>query len=137
MRLPQRGLEQRLALVLAAARERDLPGVAAQVMPAAGEDRVQRAAVVLEDRHEDGRVLAPVHVHGLGLLGIEEATCEVLGGAQPSSTRSSNATSPSSVRCTGHLAAITRSFSICSSSRCGGILSTRSKRVGQPRSAGV
>ena len=137
VRLAQRRVEQRLVRVAAAAGERDLAGMAAQVVAAAGEDRVQRAARILEQRHEDGRVLAAVHVHRRGLVRLEEHGGELSGGAQASSTRSSNATSPSSVRCTGHLAAITCSRSICSSSRCAGILKTSSKRVGQPRSAGV
>ena len=81
------------------------------------------AAVVLEDGHEHGGVAAAVHVHGQRLVAAPSRTAaSSLGGAQASSTRSSNMTSPSSVRWTGHLAAITCSCSICSSSRCGGHL---------------
>ena len=71
VRLAQRGVDQLLAVVAPAARERDLAGVAAQVVAAAGEDGVQ-AAVVLEDRHEHGGVAAAVHVHGQRLLGRDQ-----------------------------------------------------------------
>ena len=135
VRLAQRGLDELLAGVAPPARERDLARVAAEVVPAAGEDGVQ--AVVLEHRHQHGRLLAAVHLHGHGLVGRHQGGGELVGDAQASSTRSWNMTSPSSVRCTGHLAAITFSRSICSSSRCGGIFSTSSNFVGQPRSAGV
>jgi hypothetical protein len=55
VRLAQRGLDQALARVAAPAGEGDLPGVAAQVGAALGQDRVQ-AAGVMEQRDEDGRV---------------------------------------------------------------------------------
>ena len=136
VRLAQRRVEQLLAVVAPAAGERDLARVAAQVVPAAREDGVQ-PAVALEHGNQHGGVAAAVHVHGQRLLGRDQDRGQLVGDAQASSTRSSNMTSPSSVRWTGHLAAITRSLSICSSSRCGGILSTSSNLVGQPRSAGV
>src|SRR4051812_14778007 len=46
-------------------------------------------------------------------------------------------TSPSSVRCTGHLAAMTRRRSTCSSESDSGRRTTIPNRVGHPRSAGV
>jgi hypothetical protein len=98
VRLAQRGVDERLAGVPAAAGERDLPGVSSQVVAPAGEDGVQGPALVLEHRHEHGRLLAAVDVHGGRLGGLEEPAGEVLRGAQARSTRSSNATSPSSVR---------------------------------------
>src|SRR5436190_11905891 len=52
------------------------------------------------------------------------------------STRSSNITSPSSVRWTGHLAAMVISRWTWSSVSSGARRTTTSKRVGQPRSAG-
>ena len=52
------------------------------------------------------------------------------------SSRSSNMTSPSSVRCTGHLAAIVMSFSRCSSGSSLGSWTTISNLVGEPRCAG-
>jgi hypothetical protein len=57
-------------------------------------------------------------------------------GAQMSSTCSSNMTSPSSARCTGHLAPICMSRSRCSSGSSLGNCTFISKRVGDPRWAG-
>ena len=137
VRLAQRGLDQRLAVVAAPARERDLARVALEVLAALGEDGVDVAGGVGEQRDEHGGVrAAAVDVHGDRLLGREERRAQILAQAQVSSTRSSKATSPSRVRCTGHLAAITCRRSTCSSLRCAGIRMISSKRVGQPRSAG-
>jgi hypothetical protein len=56
--------------------------VAAQVVAAAGEDGVQLAGRVGVERHQHGRVLSAVHVHGQRLLGVEEDGREV-GRGQP------------------------------------------------------
>ena len=57
-------------------------------------------------------------------------------GLYLSSIDSSNMTSPSSVRCTGHLAAICISFSRCSSGSSFGSSTAILKRVNEPRWAG-
>ena len=135
--LAQGGLDQRLAGIAAAARERDLARVAPEIVAALGEHGVQSLAGVDEQRHEHGGVrAAAMDLDRQRLLGRQERGAQIVAQAQLSSTRSSNATSPSSVRCTGHLAAITCRRSTCSSLRCPGIRMTSSKRVGQPRSAG-
>ncbi len=95
----------------------------AQVGAALGEHRVQRAGGVQVERHEHGGVpvAGDAQPHGLG--GIEQDGAQGrrdVRAGQASSTRSSNVTSPSSVRWTGHLAAITCSFSSCSSDRWAG-----------------
>ena len=70
--LAQRGQPQvGLVVVLASAGERDLAGVAAHVVAAPGEHRVQLAVGDVE-RHEHGRVDAPVHVERRGVPGVEE-----------------------------------------------------------------
>ena len=102
--------------VAAAARERDLPGVTAQVGAPPREDGVRLLVGVEKQRHE--------HRCGylVGKLG-QEVSAQALGRVCRAGTRttcSSNMTSPSSVRCTGHLAAITRSRSTCSSGRSSG-----------------
>src|SRR5690606_17172252 len=129
-----------LVVVLAPAGERDLAGVAAQVVAPAREDRVQ-APVGAVQRHEHGRVDAAVDVQGGRLGGVEQAGGELCGEVAQAvssavSTRSLNMTSPSSVRWIGHFAAITRSLATCSSVRWSERRSTRSNRVGVPRSAG-
>src|SRR6185503_11149127 len=108
-----------------------------EVVPALGEHDVDAAAGD-EQRHQHGGLLAPAaHLHPRRLLGLEQDVGELLAQCvYVSSMRSSKATSPSSVRWTGHLAAITCSRSTCSSLRCSGMRITSSKRVGQPRSAG-
>ena len=127
--------------VAAAAGERDLAGVALEVVAALGEDEMRLAVLVEVERGEDGGLGAAVDVDGQRGVGREQRAAELLRecgpGPQASSTRSSNRTSPSSVRCTGHLAAITRSFSTWSSDRWAGIRMTSLKFVAQPRSAGV
>src|SRR6185312_8088872 len=107
-------LAQVLARVLTAAGERDLARVPAHVAGPAGQDRVEVPVVEVEV-DEDRGVGAAVDVEAHRLLGIEqngaERAGEVLARAQEGararrSTRSSNMTSPSSVRCTGHFAAM-------------------------------
>ena len=89
---------------------------------------------------EDGGLGAAVDVDVARGLGREQRAAQLLGecgpGPQASSTRSSNRTSPSSVRWTGHLAAITRRRSTCSWLSESGRRRMIWKRVGQPRSAG-
>ena len=76
--LAQRGVAQILLLdVLSAARERDLAGVAPQVVPAPGEDRVELAVRDVE-RDEHGSVDPAVHVARGGFLGREEQGGELL-----------------------------------------------------------
>ena len=115
--------------------------MALEVVAALGEDEMQLARRVEVERGEDGRLGAAVDVDRQGRLGRQQRAAQLLGqcgpGPQASSTRSSKKTSPSSVRWTGHLAAITRSFSTCSSERLAGIRMTSLKFVGHPRSAGV
>ena len=142
MRLAQRGRGQVGVLgVAAAARERDLAGVALEVLAALGEDRVQLARGIEVERSEDRGLGAAVDVDRERSLGRQQRAAQLLGecgpGPQASSTRSSKKTSPSSVRWTGHFAAITRSFSTWSSEREAGIRMTSLKLVGHPRSAGV
>ena len=146
--LAQRGVAQvLLALldVLATAGEGDLAGVPAQVVAAAREDGVQLAVQHVQ-RHEHGGVDAAVHVEVRRLLGVEEARPQRVDGDGHArarrytgltiSTRSSNMTSPSSVRWTGHFAAITMRRSTCSCGSASGRRTTSEKRVGHPRSAG-
>ena len=127
--------------VAAAARERDLARVALEVVAALGEDEMRLARGVDVQRGEDRGLGAAVDVDRQRGLGRQQRAAQLLGqcrpGPQASSTRSSKKTSPSSVRWTGHFAAITRSFSTCSSERWAGIRMTSLKFVGQPRSAGV
>ena len=142
VRLAQRGGGEVGVLgVAAAAGERDLAGVALEVVAALGEDEMRLAALVEVERGEDGGLGAAVDVDGQRGVGREQRAAELLRecgpGPQTSSTCSSNRTSPSSVRWTGHLAAITRSFSTWSSDRWAGIFMTSLKFVAQPRSAGV
>ena len=115
--------------------------MALEVVAALGEDGVQLAVLVEVERGEDGGLGAAVDVDGQRGVRREQGAAELLRecgpGPQAISTRSSNRTSPSSVRCTGHLAAITCSFSTCSSERWAGIFMTSLKFVAQPRSAGV
>jgi hypothetical protein len=61
-----------VAGVLAAAGERDLARVAAQVLAPAGEDDRRPAVVVEEERDEHGRVGAAVDLEGGGLPGVEQ-----------------------------------------------------------------
>ena len=121
--------------------ERDLAGVALEVVAAFGEDRVQLAVLVDVERRQDGGLGTAVDVDGQRRLRREQRAAELLRecgpGPQTSSTRSSNSTSPSSVRWTGHLAAIVCRRSTCSSDRWAGIFMTSLKLVAQPRSAGV
>ena len=102
---------------------------------------VQLAGGVEVERRQHRGLGAAVDVDRQRGLGREQRAAQLLGecgpGPQTSSTRSSNRTSPSSVRWTGHLAAITRSFSTWSSERWAGIRMTSLKLVAQPRSAGV
>ena len=72
---------------------------------------------------------------GFGTIEMWERRREP-GSRYLSVTRSSNITSPSSVRCTGHLAAICISRSRCSSGSSLGICTSMLKRVGEPRWAG-
>ena len=142
VRLAQRGGGEVGVLgVAAAAGERDLAGVALEVVAALGEDGVQLAGLVEVERGEHGGLGAAVDVDGQRGLGREQRAAQLLRecgpGPQTSSTRSSNRTSPSSVRWTGHLAAITRRRSTWSSERWAGIFMTSLKFVAQPRSAGV
>ena len=77
--LAQRGLDQRLAGVAAPAREGDLARVAPEVVAAAGEDGVQAAARVGEQRDEHGGVgPAAVDLHRQRLLGREELGGQIL-----------------------------------------------------------
>ncbi|GBD46125.1 hypothetical protein HRbin41_00946 [bacterium HR41] len=64
------------------------------------------------------------------------ARASSLAAVQTSFSSSRNIASPSSVRCTGHLATICISRSCCSSLRWRGSLTVMSKRVGAPRCAG-
>ena len=142
MRLAQRGRrEVRVLGVAAAAGERDLARVALEVVAALGEDGVELAALVEVERGEDGGLGAAVDVDGQRRFRREQGAAELLRecgpGPQASSTRSSNTTSPSSVRCTGHLFAITCRRSTWSSDRCAGIRMTILNVVALPRSAGV
>ena len=142
MRLAQGGRgEVGVPGVAAAAGEGDLARVALEVVTALGEDEMQLAGRIEVERSEDGGLGSPVDVDRQRGLGRQQRPPQLLGqcgpGPQASSTRSSNRTSPSSVRWTGHLAAITRSFSIWSSERWAGIRMTSLKFVAQPRSAGV
>ena len=116
VRLAQRGRrEVRVLGVAAATGERDLTRVALEVVAALGEDEMRFAVLVEVERGEDGGLGAAVDVDGQRGIGREKCAAELLRecgpGPQTSSTCSSNRTSPSSVRCTGHLAAMTRSFS--------------------------
>ena len=122
LRLAQRGrLQLLVGVVAAAARERDLAGVAAQVLPALREDRVQLVVAHVE-RDEHGRLRLASETRRSRLSGSRrEALAQLLADrrhaarAQPtSSMRSSNMTSPSSVRWIGHFAAITDRRSTCS-----------------------
>ena len=130
-----------VARVAPAAGERDLARVALEVVAALGEDEVRLAVLVEVERGQDGGLGPAVDVDGQRGLRREQCAAELLRecgpGPQASSTCSSNRTSPSSVRCTGHFAAMTRSFSTCSSERWAGIFMTSLKFVAQPRSAGV
>ena len=105
-----------------------------------------QVAVLEVQRHEHRGVGAAVDVEADRLVGIEQDGAQrarqFVARAQEDararrSTRSSNMTSPSSVRCTGHFAAMILSFATWSSVSPGGKRSTSEKRVGQPRSAGV
>ena len=112
VRLAQRGRGEVGVLgVAAAARERDLAGVALEVVAALGEDELQLARRVEVERGEHGGLGAAVDVDRQRGLGRQQRAAQLLGecgpGPQASSTRSSKMTSPSSVRWTGHLAAIT------------------------------
>ena len=115
--------------------------MALEVVAALREDEMEVARGVEIQRSEDRGLGAAVDVDRQRGLGRQQRAAQVLGqcgsGPQASSTRSSKKTSPSSVRWTGHLAAITRSFSTCSSERLAGIRMTSLKLVGHPRSAGV
>ena len=115
--------------------------MALEVVAPLREDDVQLTGGVDVERGEDRGLGAAVDVDRERDLGREQGAPQLLGecgpGPQASSTRSSKKTSPSSVRWTGHLAAITRSFSTWSSERWAGIRMTSLKLVGQPRSAGV
>ena len=140
--LPQGGRAQVLVgVVLPAAGEGDLPGVGAQVVAPPGEDRAQGAALVAVERDEDRGVRAAVDVERRRRRGRHQERPEVarepVRVAQASSTRSSKATSPSSVRCTGHFAAMTCRRSTCSALRWSGRRRTSLNFVGQPRSAGA
>ena len=83
----------------------------AQVGAALGEDGVQRAGGVEVERNEHRRVLRAGYRELDRLGGIEQDAAQrgrhFAARRQTSSTRSSKSTSPSSVRWTGHLAAIT------------------------------
>ncbi len=130
----------RILVVAAAAGEGDLARVALELSAALGEDGVEGAAPIQEERNQDGGRLGAGDVDPRRRRRLQEGGAqrgrELRAGRQVSSTRSSKNTSPSSVRCTGHLAAITWSFSTWSSVRWAGSFITSSKRVGQPRSAG-
>jgi hypothetical protein len=77
--LAQRGrAEVGVLRVLAAAGERDLAGMAAQVVAPAGEDDGRRAAGVEEQRDEHGRIGAAVDVERRRLDGVEEDAVEQL-----------------------------------------------------------
>ena len=116
VRLAQGGRAQvRVLVIAAAAGERDLAGVAAEVRAALGEDGVQCAGGVEVEGDEDGGLLGAGDGDPRRRLRLQEGGVqrgrELRARRQVSSTRSSKKTSPSSVRCTGHLAAITWSFS--------------------------
>ena len=101
-----------------AAREGDLAGVRAQVVAPAGEDGVQRRP---RRRGTAGRARRRPCGRGRRAPPPPRASAAAArarrrGTAQAISTRSSKATSPSSVRCTGHLAAM-----ICRRSTCSGV----------------
>ncbi len=73
LRLAQRGEAQvAVGRVLAPTRERDLARVAAQVVAAPGQDRVDGVVAVEEERHEDGRVRAAEDVEVLGPDRVEQ-----------------------------------------------------------------
>ena len=77
VRLTQRGrAEVRVLRILATAGERDLAGMAPQVVAAAGQHDRRLAAGVQEQRDEHGRVGAAVDVERGGFLGIEEDAFE-------------------------------------------------------------
>ena len=140
--LAQRGRGQVGVLGVAPpTRERDLAGVALEVVAALGEDGVELTVLVEVERGEDGGLGAAVDVDGQRGVRREQGAAQLLRefrpGPQASSTRSSNRTSPSSVRWTGHLAAITCRRSTWSSERWAGIRMTSVKFVAHPRSAGV
>ena len=119
--LAQRGVREHGVLGVApAAGERDLAGVALEVVAAAGEDRVQvavgrRGRAGRAPRTRSGR--AP----GSAAVSASRSTSRSAGERLPGQTgatrctRSSKATSPSSVRWMGHFAAMTCSRSTCSS----------------------
>ena len=142
VRLAQRGGGEVGVLGVAApAGERDLAGVALEVVAALGEDEMRLALLVEVERGENGGLGTAVDVDGQRGVGREQRAAQLLRECGPipqaSSTRSSNTTSPSSVRWTGHLAAMTCSRSTWSSERWAGIFMTSLKLVAQPRSAGV
>ena len=124
--------------VLPPARERDLARVAAQVVAAAGQDGVERAVAVEEQRDEDGRVRAADDVERPGPrpgragppAGGRRRRRAPQCASETRSTRSLNIASLSSTRWTGHLAAMTCRRSTCSSVRPSGRRRTSWKRVG-------
>src|SRR5437762_2490253 len=129
LRLAQGGIAEVHVLgVVTAAGKRDLSGVAAHLGAAPGEDHVRRLRLAIdEQRHEDR---------------CTDLLCRGAGEADQVAmcTRwmlSKNITSPSSARWTGHLAAIVRSRSTCSSGTSSGRRMTSWNLVGQPRSAGL
>jgi hypothetical protein len=63
-------------VVLPAARERDLAGVASEVVAPLGEDGVRSTALVQVERHEDGGVGATVDVELGRRGGVEERPAE-------------------------------------------------------------
>src|SRR3954452_16429510 len=103
--------------------------MAPHVAAALGEHRVNLVLVLVQG-NEHARVGAPVDVELGGLRGVEQDPWQVLelqaarAGAGRRSTRSVNMTSPSSVRWTGHLAAMVVSRSACSAGRSAGNRST-------------
>ena len=139
VRLAQGGEAQILVgLVLAPAGKGDLSRVAAKVVAALGEDGGQ-AVVALEERDEHRGVGLARRVHPGRLLGGEQPRAQVrrAGVRQVSSSAaSSNMTSPSRVRCTGHLATICMSFSRCSAGSSLGKPTRMENLVGEPLWAG-
>ncbi len=74
--LAERALDERLAGIGSAARERDLAGMAAHVAAALGEDQAGPLGPA-EERHQDRRALLAVGVEPLGLDRVEERAGEV------------------------------------------------------------
>jgi hypothetical protein len=75
--LAQRGLQQVLAGVAAAAGERDLASVAAQVVLALGEDKARGLGPAVHGDQDSGLGATALGVHRRGLVGIQQHPGEV------------------------------------------------------------